>query len=69
MAYINDVLRPSLADRLRAAVQNLREARARRAVYNQTVAELSALSNRDLADLGITRTEIRHLARVHAYGA
>jgi uncharacterized protein YjiS (DUF1127 family) len=69
MAYINDVLNPGLGDRLRAAMQHLREVRTRRALFNQTVAELSALSNRDLADLGIARTEIRAIARTHAYGA
>ncbi len=31
--------------------------------YNRTVAELSALSNRDLADLGIARTDIQSIAR------
>jgi uncharacterized protein YjiS (DUF1127 family) len=31
--------------------------------YNRTVSELSALSNRDLSDLGISRTDIPRLAR------
>jgi uncharacterized protein YjiS (DUF1127 family) len=31
--------------------------------YNRTVAELSALSNRELADLGIMRTDIQAVAR------
>ena len=69
MAYITDVLNPGLGDRLRAAMQQFREARARRALYRQTVNELAVLSDRDLADLGIARTEIHDLARVHAYGA
>jgi uncharacterized protein YjiS (DUF1127 family) len=31
--------------------------------YNRTVAELNALSNRDLSDLGISRTDIARIAR------
>lgn len=31
--------------------------------YNRTVAELESLSNRELADLGISRGDIRRVAR------
>jgi uncharacterized protein YjiS (DUF1127 family) len=31
--------------------------------YNRTVTELQALSNRELADLGIHRTDIQRVAR------
>jgi uncharacterized protein YjiS (DUF1127 family) len=31
--------------------------------YNRTVAELTALSNRELADLGIMRADIARVAR------
>lgn len=31
--------------------------------YNRTVAELESLSNRELADLGIVRSDIHKLAR------
>jgi uncharacterized protein YjiS (DUF1127 family) len=31
--------------------------------YNRTVSELNALSNRDLADLGIARSDIQRVAR------
>jgi uncharacterized protein YjiS (DUF1127 family) len=31
--------------------------------YSRTVAELEALSNRELADLGISRTDIGRIAR------
>ena len=34
--------------------------------YRNTVRELSALTNRDLADLGIQRCEIESLAKQHA---
>ena len=31
--------------------------------YNRTVSELGTLSNRDLADLGIARSDIHRIAR------
>lgn len=36
------------------------------AAYQQTVRELAALDNRQLNDLGITRTDITRIARDHA---
>ena len=36
------------------------------AAYQQTVRELTALNNRQLNDLGITRTDIQRVARDHA---
>ena len=42
---------------------NIRQTIARFAAYQRTVAELSALSNRDLRDLGISRGEIKTIAR------
>ena len=44
-------------------IEDRRAARARRAVYTQTVRELGALSDRDLADIGIGRSDIRRIAR------
>ncbi len=71
MAYTNDMrvaglplrerfatLRATLADRL-----------AKRAVYRTTQNELSVLSDRDLADLGIARSMIKGIAYEAAYGA
>jgi uncharacterized protein YjiS (DUF1127 family) len=34
--------------------------------YQQTVRELTALDNRQLSDLGITRADIQKIAREHA---
>ena len=34
--------------------------------YSRTVQELEALSSRDLADLGISRSDIRFVAKKHA---
>jgi uncharacterized protein YjiS (DUF1127 family) len=36
--------------------------------YSRTVSELEGLSNRDLADLGISRVDIQRLAREAARG-
>ena len=57
------------AGRLSAAIQRMQENRARRVIYRQTVRELNALTNRDLADLGISRSMITRLAHEAAWGA
>lgn len=38
-------------------------------LYNATVRELSALTDRELADLGISRSSIREIARQSVYSA
>lgn len=58
-----------LLSRIAQMLHMTREERARRALYRRTVRELSALSNRDLADLGISRSAIRSLAHEAAYNA
>ena len=58
----------TLADRFGAFITDLREARAKRRVYRTTLNELSSLSNRELADLGIARGEVRNIAMQAAYG-
>ena len=47
-------------DTLRA---NVAAWRSRRALFNQTYNELNALSDRDLADLGLARSDIGRIAR------
>ena len=37
------------------------------AAYQQTVRELTALDNRQLSDLGISRNDIQRVARDHAH--
>lgn len=46
---------------------HMRDALARRKVYNATYHELSMLTDRDLRDLGIPRSHIRRLAKEAAY--
>jgi uncharacterized protein YjiS (DUF1127 family) len=46
----------------------MRKAQAKRKVYRATYHELSSLSDRDLRDLGIPRSNIKRLAMEAAYG-
>ena len=50
-------------------LHDLKQARAKRTVYRTTYYELSKLTDRDLADLGIPRSNIRRLAWEAAYGS
>jgi uncharacterized protein YjiS (DUF1127 family) len=70
MAYANSTraVGVSLSDRLAATLTVLRAVVQRRRVYDLTLRELKALSDRDLADLGIHRSMIRTVAREAAYG-
>lgn len=52
-----------LSDWIAASRDRLRAARRVRAVYRQTFAELAQLTDRDLADLGLHRSQIADVAR------
>lgn len=70
MAYVNTTryARKGLADRLALVKDAVLTAITQRRVYTQTVAELNALTDRELADLGISRLTIADIAREAAYG-
>lgn len=70
MAYVNSSRAASygIADRPAAIVKSIRVGLERRRVFKQTVRELQALSNRELADLGIHRSMITRVANEAAYG-
>jgi uncharacterized protein YjiS (DUF1127 family) len=70
MAYVNSTRATtvSLSDRFGSLVAGVKAALARRRVYDQTVRELAALSDRDLTDLGISRSVIAQVASEAAYG-
>ncbi len=57
-----------LRGRFAALTKEISERLARRRVYQQTLRELSALSNRDLTDLGLHRSMITQVAHEAAYG-
>ena len=61
--------RGSVLERVNATFARLSEAHARRKIYRRTVNELAVLTDRELADLGIGRSEIRSIAYQAAYGA
>ena len=70
MAYVNSSRATTygIADRVAAIVKSIRVGLERRRVFKQTVRELQALSNRELADLGIHRSMITRVANEAAYG-
>ncbi|MCB2126348.1 MAG: DUF1127 domain-containing protein [Rhodobacteraceae bacterium] len=71
MAYVSGVrgANGGLADRMVDMVRELGEKWRRYGVYRETVRQLNVLSDRDLADLGIHRSEIVSIATDAAYGA
>lgn len=74
MAYYTDThARGDLTERALATVaqflENAATRHAQRRVYRETISELSALSGRDLADLGIHFGEIKRIAYEAAYKA
>jgi uncharacterized protein YjiS (DUF1127 family) len=70
MAYVDRtrIAQNTWGARLMAIMTRITEDRARRALYSRTVQELNALTDRDLADLGISRLQIEDVAREAAYG-
>lgn len=55
-------------DRLSGLRATLSDKLAKRKVFLTTLSELQSLSNRDLADLGLSRSALRGIALEAAYG-
>ncbi|NIZ15374.1 DUF1127 domain-containing protein [Phaeobacter sp. HF9A] len=55
---------PNLAGMFQVAREKFEQHR----IYRQTLSELSALSNRELADLGLHRSMLKSVALEAAYG-
>lgn len=69
MAFVSETTRGSgLFSALTAALSNLGDSWNRYRVFRTTYAELSALSDRELNDLGYGRSMITRLAYESAYG-
>lgn len=70
MAYVNTarIGGGTLFQRFAALRESFAAARAQRKIYTTTLNELEALSNRDLADLGLSRSGIKAVALEAAYG-
>lgn len=71
MAFATDIIRGansgSLRDRFTSLRADLGERYATWKVYRDTLNELSSLSDRDLADLGVARSSIRSIAMEAAH--
>ncbi|MDF3414140.1 DUF1127 domain-containing protein [Sulfitobacter sp. M57] len=65
MAYLTSTSATgtSFADRASAAFQNIVTSYKQHRLYRETFNELSALSNRELADLGLNRSNLQQIAR------
>lgn len=65
MAYASDntALGFGVAARFNAVLENYKSASAQRKIYRNTLRELSELSNAELADIGLSRSMIRSVAR------
>ena len=48
--------------RIKTMMESFRRNRADQRAIRQTFNELSAMTDRDLADIGVTRGDIRHIA-------
>ncbi|MCX7287765.1 MAG: DUF1127 domain-containing protein [Rhodobacterales bacterium] len=70
MAYVNTtrVARKGAYERLLALKDTVLTAVQQRRVYGRTLAELNALTDRELNDLGISRMSIPEIAHEAAYG-
>lgn len=70
MAYVNTTraAQSSVSDRFTALFAGFSAMMQRRRVYDQTVRELRVLTDRELSDLGISRSAIPDVARAAAYG-
>lgn len=69
MAAVNHISasKGTVAENGLAFVEALKVKFARYRVYRETISELSSLSNRELADLGLNRSMIKRLALQAAY--
>lgn len=72
MAFVNvnlqNVSGGTVAQLVNDGLARFKAARVRRTIYTQVLAELNTMTDRDLADIGISRLEIRDVARRAAYG-
>ncbi|WGW02319.1 DUF1127 domain-containing protein [Tropicibacter oceani] len=70
MAYATDLntrAQNSFGARFSSLIVDLKARMARRSVYKTTLRELSSLSDRELNDLGLSRSMIRRVAYQAAY--
>ena len=74
MTFAQDILgaHSSLIERIGAALNTYRTERAERLanerMYRRTLSELSSLSPREMADIGISRDQVESIAHEAAFG-
>ena len=62
MAYLNTTTAPTIFDRIGGIATSLLARYRQHRMYRETFEGLSALSNRELNDLGLYRSELRRVA-------
>lgn len=62
MAYMNTTTTATLNDRVKSAFQAAQTRLKQYRIYRQTVTELGSLNDRELSDLGISRSHITRIA-------
>lgn len=70
MAFVQTAqsARTDLFETLRASIEDFKAARVLRQKYKTTVRELAHMSDRELADIGVNRYDIKTIAKAHVYG-
>jgi len=71
MAHLNTfaphIAGSSIGQIIMDTIADMKARRAQRAIYLRTLDTLSSMSDRDLADIGVSRLAIRDIARTAAY--
>jgi len=62
MAYLNTTSAPSISARISGFAADVMARYRRHQLYRETLNGLSALSNHELADLGLHRCQLRRIA-------
>ena len=68
MAFVSTTQRTHVAAGFVSAIETLTERFSRYMMYRRTLAELSVLSKREMADLGFSQTNLRAAAYEAFYG-
>ena len=63
----NPVIEITLVARIQQLVENFRAKRAQRLAFNRAYSELQLLSDRELMEFGLHRSDLCELARAEAY--
>ena len=67
MAYASDIRHAERQTGFGAIIANFSARYARYKIYRSTLNELASLSNGELRDMGLCRSQIRSVAFEHAY--